>query len=550
MNILDKMHISRKITGITIILLSLMILTALFTMIKLKSIGQELKDIAEQDIPLTESITEVAQHQLEMGLWFERALHAAEKSKTDELKEAQTKFSEVGRETTTQLQRAEKIADIAIGLATSADSIAEFKEVQRELQAIGNNHDAYEENVLNAFKAMEDGRLTDAEQMTGLVEKEENELNKKIENFLSDVEKFTETSALSAEKDQQSMERFLWIISIFSVLFGLVVSLLVTRSIMKKLHEILGASGNISDVSLQMSTIAGHVSQGAQEQSAAVEEVSASMEQMSANIRQNSDNAQATDQLAIKAAADAEQSGIAVVEAVKAMKIIAEKISIIQEIARQTNLLALNAAIEAARAGEHGKGFAVVAQEVRELAERSQTAASEITELAHSSVDTAEGAGKMLGQLVPNIKKTADLVQEIAAAGNEQNSGAEQINKAILQLDQVIQQNASAAEQMASTSEELASQAEQLDAVMKLMMFGEKRSGNMSSHSGNGTYNRSFHFNSPTQPTHVRPTPRVKAERPGTSRTPIGSGSARANGNKKGFALDLGDEEDKDFEHY
>jgi methyl-accepting chemotaxis protein len=154
-------------------------------------------------------------------------------------------------------------------------------------------------------------------------------------------------------------------------------------------------------------------------------------------------------------------------ETVKAMKEIAQKISIIEEIARQTDLLALNAAIEAARAGEHGKGFAVVASEVRKLAERSQTAAGEISKLSGTSVEIAEKAGEMLAKLVPDIQKTSELVQEIAAASNEQNAGAEQINKAIQQLDQVIQQNAAASEELSSTAEELASQAEQLQVTME-----------------------------------------------------------------------------------
>jgi methyl-accepting chemotaxis protein len=148
------------------------------------------------------------------------------------------------------------------------------------------------------------------------------------------------------------------------------------------------------------------------------------------------------------------------------MKEIATKISIIEEIARQTNLLALNAAIEAARAGEHGKGFAVVASEVRKLAERSQAAAGEIGTLSTRSVQVAETAGEMLTKMVPDIQKTAELVQEISAASREQDTGTEQINKAIQQLDQVIQQNASASEEMASTSEELSGQAEQLKATI------------------------------------------------------------------------------------
>ena len=242
------------------------------------------------------------------------------------------------------------------------------------------------------------------------------------------------------------------------------------REMVNKLREIVGevssAGENVASGSEELSASSESLSQGATEQAASVEEISSSMEEMAANIRQNADNAQQTERIAIQSAKDAEGGGKAVSETVTAMKDIADKITIIEEIARQTNLLALNAAIEAARAGEHGKGFAVVAAEVRKLAERSGNAASEISELSTSSVAVAETAGEMLNKIVPDIRRTAELVQEIAAASNEQNTGASQINKAIQQLDQVVQQNASASEQMASTAEELSSQAEQLQATI------------------------------------------------------------------------------------
>jgi methyl-accepting chemotaxis protein len=228
--------------------------------------------------------------------------------------------------------------------------------------------------------------------------------------------------------------------------------------------DALSASENVSAGSQELSASSEQVSQGATEQAASAEEASASMEEMAANIKQNADNAAQTEKIARQSAKDAEESGAAVSRAVTAMRTIAEKIGIVQEIARQTDLLALNAAVEAARAGEHGKGFAVVASEVRKLAERSQSAAAEISAMSGDTVKAASEAGDMLGRLVPDIRKTAELVSEISAACREQDIGASQINEAIQQLDKVTQQNAGASEEMSATSEELAAQAEELQA--------------------------------------------------------------------------------------
>ncbi len=238
--------------------------------------------------------------------------------------------------------------------------------------------------------------------------------------------------------------------------------------------EVMSASENVASGSQELSSTAQQMSQGATEQAAAAEEVSSSMEEMASSIRQNTDNAMQTEKISVKSSIDAKDGGKAVIETVAAMKEIATKISIIEEISRQTNLLALNAAIEAARAGEHGKGFAVVASEVRKLAERSQSAAGEISGLSTRSVAIAEQAGDMLTKMVPDIQRTAELVQEITASSKEQDTGAEQINKAIQQLDQVIQQNASASEEMASTSEELSSQAEQLQSAISFFNIGNQ----------------------------------------------------------------------------
>lgn len=238
--------------------------------------------------------------------------------------------------------------------------------------------------------------------------------------------------------------------------------------------EVMSAADNVASGSQELSATAQQMSQGATEQAASAEEISASMEEMTSSIRHNTDNSMQTEKISIKSSVDAKAGGKAVVETVSAMKEIASKIGIIEEIARQTNLLALNAAIEAARAGEHGKGFAVVASEVRKLAERSQKAAGEISALSTRSVAIAEQAGDMLTRMVPDIQKTSELVQEITASSKEQDTGAEQINKAIQQLDQVIQQNASASEEMASTSEELSSQAEQLQDSIRFFNIGDQ----------------------------------------------------------------------------
>ncbi len=247
-----------------------------------------------------------------------------------------------------------------------------------------------------------------------------------------------------------------------------------TLTMKRVISDVHHASDTVAAGSQQLSANSEQMSQRTTEQAASAEEASSSIEEMNATIRQNADNAHQTEQIAIKSSHDAQESGKAVRETVGAMKEIAARTSIIEEIARQTNLLALNAAIEAARAGEHGKGFAVVAAEVRKLAERSQVAAGEINRLSGSSVEIAERAGEMLDKLVPDIQRTAELVQEISAASREQTTGSDQINNAIQQLNSAIQQNAGSAEEMASTSEELSSQAQELQASVDFFNIGER----------------------------------------------------------------------------
>jgi len=248
------------------------------------------------------------------------------------------------------------------------------------------------------------------------------------------------------------------------------------RKLVDVTQQIQVNSEQISGASSQVSNTANSLSEAASEQAASVEQVSSSIEEMGASISQNSENSQVTDAIASESSSAAKEGGDAVSGTVKAMTQIAEKITIIEDIAYQTNMLALNAAIEAARAGEHGKGFAVVAAEVRKLAERSQVAASEISTLTSDSVKVAEKAGILLEKMVPDITKTAELVQEISAASEEQSSGVGQINSAMQQLDKVTQQNAAGSEELAATAEEMQSQSATLQRVVSFFRLNDTTS--------------------------------------------------------------------------
>ncbi|MDN3589246.1 HAMP domain-containing methyl-accepting chemotaxis protein [Methylobacterium adhaesivum] len=299
--------------------------------------------------------------------------------------------------------------------------------------------------------------------------------------------------------------------------------------------EALTAAGNVSSGSQELSASAEQLSQGSTEQASSTEEASASMEEMAANVKQNAENASQTETIARQSAKDAEASGAAVGRAVDAMQTIAQKITIVQEIARQTDLLALNAAVEAARAGEHGRGFAVVASEVRKLAERSQAAAAEIGTLSTDTVKAAREAGDMLGRLVPDIKRTAALVEEITAACREQDVGSGQINQAIQQLDKVTQQNASASEQVSATSEELAAQADRLQTTISYFRIDAAGLGDRSVDA---------------DVTRLRETA-VRMRAPSAvvrSPAPAARRKARPQPAVGGFALDMGAEDERDAE--
>jgi len=237
--------------------------------------------------------------------------------------------------------------------------------------------------------------------------------------------------------------------------------------LVKKLQEVIeGVKINlsiVSDASNQLSSSSQQLAQGASEQAASVEEISSTMEQLASNISQNTSNANQTRKIAGQAGSEMIEISGSVSKSVEATRLISNKIKVITDIAFQTNILALNAAVEAARAGESGKGFGVVASEVRKLAERSKIAADEIVGLATNSLRMSEEANSLLEKLLPDIEKTAELVQEIRASGREQEIGITQVNQSVMQLNTITQQNAASSEELASSAEELAAQAELLN---------------------------------------------------------------------------------------
>jgi len=516
MDILGFLNLKAKILGILIIVLAITIGIATVSITDLQDLGGMIKEIAEQDLPMIEMVTKIEENQMTQAVEFERALRfgvlmAAKEEAARGFEKAKESFEKHGELAKEELKKAEKMAEDIMKNAESEEVRRQAKEIDENLLAIDKQHEEYDEHVMEILELFEHGKIHEAEVLTEQTEKLEEELDEHIGKFLLQIEKGTENTALVAEKAEEAAVRTLWITTIVAVVVSLLFGLLVIFSVLKQLGgepahvagivkqvaegdlnldtdrkatgllaDMLSMVENLRRVINDVATAAQAVASGSEELSSASEELSqgtaeqaSSMEEMSANIQQNSDNAQQTDKIAQKAADDAMESGKSVNTAMAAMKEIANKISIIEEIARQTNLLALNAAIEAARAGEHGKGFAVVAAEVRKLAERSQTAAGEITELSSTTGEVAEKASDMLERLVPDIKKTADLVQEINAASNEQRSGAEQINQA-------IQQNAGGAEEMSSTAEELSSMAQQLQDTISFFNISETGQRNVS----------------------------------------------------------------------
>lgn len=514
MRILTNLKIGVKVWLVSLIGLIAMLAISITSLVDIYILEEEIKAIAEEDIPLTSMVSVITEHQLELGIQLEKAMRygGLTSSGSDakaKLVEAEHKYEEIGKKVLAEIKEGEELLNEMISHAHSDADRMLFQSMFDELDKIFKETESFEHHAAEVFKLIDEGRLEEAYAKGTAIEKEEERLVHHMETFLAKVAKMTQEKALQAEHDAQNALLVIAMLSGTAIIGVLVLSFVVIRGItvplksmqhsaeelrdgdgdmtrrlpdfgkdeigdtarafngfVEKIHgvlkEVADSVQGIAAASEQVSSSAQTLSQGASEQAASVEETSASLEEMTSSIAQNTDNASATNEISAKSAGQAQEGGKAVSNTVEAMRSITERITLIEDIAYKTNLLALNAAIEAARAGEHGKGFAVVADEVRKLAERSQISAQEISELSGNSLQIAEDAGKLLGEMVPNIQKTADLISEIVASSEEQGSGVRQINTAMGQLDSVSQSNAASSEELASTSEELSAQAEQL----------------------------------------------------------------------------------------
>lgn len=487
---MKQLNLKGKIVGMVILLLILTGLNAGFGVVKLMDIGRQIGRIAHRDIPLTETIKDLAVNQLEQSIWFQRVLRYTEQffggnfDAERLVAESTESFEKQGKAVqeliVASIQKIQRFQDAA----SNETNRKAFEEANGRLHAIKDQHQRYEQLAQEVLALLKQEEILKAEEVISEIDLLEQELNAGLASFLKVIVAAANDATMEAETAKQVAINGMMVISVLSLVLGLALAFFITRSIVKPINRVVGtltrSSGNVNAAAHQVTEVSQAVAEGASQQAAVIEESSASLEELTSTTRQNADHASEADKHMKDASQVVQEANHSMEELTRSMKEISKAsqetshiIKTIDEIAFQTNLLALNAAVEAARAGEAGAGFAVVADEVRNLAMRAADAARNTAELIESTVKRISDGTHLVDRtnaefnnVSESTSKVVVLVSEIAAASQEQAQGLDQVSQAVAEMDHVIQQNAAKAEASSAVAAQLDAEAEGLKSVV------------------------------------------------------------------------------------